>query len=128
MGITDEQKDKSGKSKPPLLPKPCISSPAGSGEHVIPQMVITSADDVPEELQNGSEATTVPIPTSIEAASAAANVEEEAKNESTEAVHQRPLTIGACEDAPVDSIPNTPEAKSSDGLIHSTAQRPLMFE
>ncbi|GIX86224.1 hypothetical protein CEXT_725171 [Caerostris extrusa] len=53
----DAPNDQISTNKPPLLPKPCLNpSSSEPTDHVIPQMVITSADDEAKEIQIASEA------------------------------------------------------------------------
>ncbi|KFM72194.1 FYVE, RhoGEF and PH domain-containing protein 6, partial [Stegodyphus mimosarum] len=158
MSMTEDQKEKSGKTKPPLLPKPCLSSPsAGPGENVIPQMVITCADDVSEEISNAANASPESAPSVSEVPFANGQKEEEASEPAHYISEALPLNIqkeekkkvvSAIENSQmtrdyaveetlteltnkvVSSIeePGGESRSKGETISHSVVQRPLAFE
>ncbi|XP_035229352.1 uncharacterized protein LOC118201365 isoform X2 [Stegodyphus dumicola] len=158
MSMTEDQKEKSGKTKPPLLPKPCLGSPsAGPGENAIPQMVITCADDVSEEISIAANTSPESAPSVSEVPSANDQKEEEASENVHYISEALPLNIQKEEEKRVisaienslitrdNSVEETlteltnrvvssveepcGESRSKGETIsHSVVQRPLAFE
>ncbi|KAG8179812.1 hypothetical protein JTE90_025979 [Oedothorax gibbosus] len=128
MDTTNEQTDKPGSNKPPLLPKPCLASiSSGPSEHVIPQMVITSPDDN-ECSELASETATVPD--ILVSESPPCDVPD---NENDPDLHTKASESYVCEDSqpPIQSFEvaeSKNETRIDDPVPHSAVQRPLVFE
>ncbi|GFT90680.1 FYVE, RhoGEF and PH domain-containing protein 6 [Nephila pilipes] len=124
-------------NKPPLLPKPCLSvSSSEPLEHVIPQMVITSADDEAEQIQDTPESLPEPGVSTFETPVTDIQIKElKDIHVPTETVHEQQLqngnqaVEGSVDVAHSKSIPqDQTEFKHEDSVPHSVIQRPLIIE
>ncbi|GFR16695.1 FYVE, RhoGEF and PH domain-containing protein 6 [Trichonephila clavata] len=123
-------------NKPPLLPKPCLNVSSNEPvEHVIPQMVITSADDEAEQVQDTPESLPELGVSTFETATSIETKELKDFNLPEETVQEQQLQNGnQAGEGTFDvthskSIPqDQTEFKHEDSVPHSVIQRPLIIE
>ncbi|KAF8783031.1 FYVE like protein [Argiope bruennichi] len=133
----DAANDQISTNKPPLLPKPCLSTSSSEhGEHVIPQMVITSPDEEPAVIQNSSQAIPLPyVPLSEPISTDSQAKDLKGIPSPPEAVQEQQPEDGKWSgDGQVDITQNKPipqshtESKPEEHVSHSVIQRPLIIE
>ncbi|GFY59129.1 FYVE, RhoGEF and PH domain-containing protein 6 [Trichonephila inaurata madagascariensis] len=124
-------------NKPPLLPKPCLNVASNEPvEHVIPQMVITSADDEAEQVQDTPESLPeLGVSTFETSATSFETKELKDFNVPEETIQEQQLqngnqaVEGTFDVAHSKSIPqDQTEFKHEDSVPHSVIQRPLIIE